>query len=460
MKIPNIDIQRQIMNITQVSHAQRSIFHKTVIFGGCVPQFWNYARQSRCSVAVISKEWAAPIFGRVPHLLLFTILLFSQIGIRQTLMPLPVYAADCAANLATMRDLMNHYNVITIDDLSTTSDIEGRTFVGGDLISQNSATFATRLRKLDPAESTLDIVGDIVAGNPLNLNAGSLHLGGERNGRIINFNGGGQLVQDALLTKLDVAAMLNAASTDLAALTPNNNASIPSGQPGPLRFTVADKQSTDAAIFHVDAADIFENRFVQQIELQPYRAETIVINVAGTKIDWRHGNMIGNFVNKNWQGNLIWNFYEATSIDLDGKNFMGALLAPLADVTTTGPIDGSVAAHTLTTRAAVRQPEYTGNPSIACATPTADLYVVKSSNPDPVVAGMPLIYTIVVTNYGPDSAENVVVIDSLPDNVTFRRADDSCHFQQDTVTCTQTIIPANWTTVFTIEVDVHATSAE
>lgn len=41
------------------------------------------------------------------------------------------------------------------------------------------------------SEAMLVVVHDIVAGNPLNLNAGSLRIGGTSNGRKINYNGGG-----------------------------------------------------------------------------------------------------------------------------------------------------------------------------------------------------------------------------------------------------------------------------
>ncbi len=399
---------------------------------------------------------------------------------------------------------MGHYNLITLDDLSTTSEVEGRTFVGGDLVSKNSATFATRLNKNSATDPTLVIVGDIAPGNPLNLNAGSLHLGGARNGRIINFNGGGFLVADPTLAALDMQGILETGSRNLANFTANNTATIPTGQPGPFRFTVADKKSTDTAIFHIDAADLFENRFVQQIELQPYRAETIVINVAGTTVDWDYGNMIGNLVNKNWRGNLIWNFYEATTINLNGHNFMGALLAPYADVTTSGNIDGSVAVKTLTTTAEVHQPEYMGNPTSACpavtptptvtttltatststvtpmptATPTstvapmptgtptptpvplADLTVTKSSQPNPVVAGASLLYTITVTNHGPQSAENVIVTDQLPVGIIFHTATNGCTEQGGRVTCSLGLIPVGSSAIVTIDVDVDTTTAD
>jgi uncharacterized repeat protein (TIGR01451 family) len=50
--------------------------------------------------------------------------------------------------------------------------------------------------------------------------------------------------------------------------------------------------------------------------------------------------------------------------------------------------------------------------------PGADLVVTKTDNPDPVTAGDNVIYTVTVTNRGPDDVTNVVLEDVLPDDAT------------------------------------------
>jgi uncharacterized repeat protein (TIGR01451 family) len=55
---------------------------------------------------------------------------------------------------------------------------------------------------------------------------------------------------------------------------------------------------------------------------------------------------------------------------------------------------------------------------------SADLSISKTDSPDPVVAGDPLSWTIVVTNDGPSTAFDVVVTDTLPAGTTFVSGQD------------------------------------
>jgi uncharacterized repeat protein (TIGR01451 family) len=57
--------------------------------------------------------------------------------------------------------------------------------------------------------------------------------------------------------------------------------------------------------------------------------------------------------------------------------------------------------------------------SVTVACPVIDLAITKTDNPDPVLLGDQLSYTLGVRNNGPDTATNVVVTDSLPSDVTF-----------------------------------------
>ena len=62
---------------------------------------------------------------------------------------------------------------------------------------------------------------------------------------------------------------------------------------------------------------------------------------------------------------------------------------------------------------------------IVKATPSVDLAVIKTDDPDPVLAGQNLTYTVTVTNKGPDVATGVTLTDTLPGNVTLISATPS-----------------------------------
>ncbi len=60
-----------------------------------------------------------------------------------------------------------------------------------------------------------------------------------------------------------------------------------------------------------------------------------------------------------------------------------------------------------------------GAPVITPVNMDADLVIDKSSTPNPVKAGELLTYTLNIGNLGPSIAENVIITDELPANVTF-----------------------------------------
>src|SRR5690242_14760632 len=72
------------------------------------------------------------------------------------------------------------------------------------------------------------------------------------------------------------------------------------------------------------------------------------------------------------------------------------------------------------------------------ATGTADLAVDKADSPDPVATNGALTYTITVSNFGPDTATNVVVTDKLAGGLTYVSATSTagkCNLKGNTVTC-------------------------
>ena len=286
-------------------------------------------------------------------------------------------AAASAQSLSSLSD----YNVVVSRNFSTNSDVEGRTLVGGNLTSGSSANFGNRLQNKVPRNDlVLRVAGNIASGNPINMNAGSVELGGSRNGRIINFNSGGSLISNPGVSYTGIIDDLTLASQNLATFGANSNAMLVSngpGQPGHFRMT-ASPNASGLAVFSINSSDLFGNNRVQQIELITNNAANIVINVAGQAVNWNAGNMVGDLTQNKWRELVVWNFYEATTIDFGSKNMNGQILAPNADVKAAGPLDGSIFAKSLTTTGEVHLPGYKGT-------------IPFSPVPEPSAAGLVLL---------------------------------------------------------------------
>lgn len=278
---------------------------------------------------------------------------------------LPLIAFASFGSVASAQNLsaLSDYSVVVSGNLSTNSDIEGRTIVGGNITSTSSANFGNRLQNRVPKEDlVLRVAGNIVSGSPIQLNAGSLELGGSRNNRTINFNGGGSLVSNPGVSYNGIIDDLTLASQSLATYGANSNAMLISNgpnQPGPFRLT-ATPDAGGLAVFSINASDLFGNSRVQQIELITNNSANIVINVAGNSVNWTAGNIVGDLTQNKWRELVVWNFFEATNINFGSRNMMGQVLAPNASVTASGNIDGSIFARNLTTTSEVHLPGYNG----------------------------------------------------------------------------------------------------
>jgi len=71
------------------------------------------------------------------------------------------------------------------------------------------------------------------------------------------------------------------------------------------------------------------------------------------------GNAVGSMVSEQWRDKIIWNFFEAESINLT-KQLNGSLLAPLAHLENRTPIEGTVVVKSFTQRGEVHLSSYSG----------------------------------------------------------------------------------------------------
>lgn len=85
-----------------------------------------------------------------------------------------------------------------------------------------------------------------------------------------------------------------------------------------------------------------------------------------------------------------------------------------------------------------------------CLSVFTDIAAAQSLAANSLISGQNLVYTLSVTNLGPQAAANVVVTDTLPANVTFVSASPGCTYLSGQVLCPAGILAVNASTNFTV----------
>jgi choice-of-anchor A domain-containing protein len=304
----------------------------------------------------------------------------------------PLPAARNAQSVNAGFQALRDYNLIVLKDLQSNSEVEGRTFVGGN-VSGGSANFFTKPHGLTGGTGL--VVGGNVTGGAKQINNGaSLKVGGNLDSGA-NMNGGGSAQVDGNATKLNAngAAVYvdgNVSHTNAkdiyygGSLSTSNGAKhagdhSANGLQTQIQQQVADytRELTDTsaylaglgatqalsysndgqqAIFDagvgsgvaVFAIADLNAALKKQSQLKfafPSSYDLVVINVAGLNVTLPGGINFGAVANLGQK--VIWNFYQATSVDLGAKSWFGTVLAPNADLRIGNYIEGSVAAKTL-----------------------------------------------------------------------------------------------------------------
>jgi uncharacterized repeat protein (TIGR01451 family) len=181
---------------------------------------------------------------------------------------------------------------------------------------------------------------------------------------------------------------------------------------------------------------------------------------------------------------VLTNYGPSTARDVDVKDFLPegvtlqtatidggvacltAALCQLGDVaagdvvtmTLVGDVDPSLLAGTLLTNTAHLfsdsldpNPDNDEDDAISTVAALAQLTIEKRDWIDPVGAGGDVVYQIAVTNSGPSDAQDVIVVDVLPSELTFLNSTADCvEAPSGTLTCTLGTVAAGETATFNV----------
>jgi choice-of-anchor A domain-containing protein len=240
-------------------------------------------------------------------------------------------------------DILRQFNVVTIGDFATNSDVEGRTVVGGNLTA--GATFHNNPGAAQAsAFRALTVYGSTTTGQPLNVNnGGGVTIAGSAGG-IINLNGGGgrsigggpDAPAPSPLPDFTASFVtpLTALSAQLAGLAANSVLPGPATPGFPNNVPITASAGIGLAVFNVTVAEL--SAFAS-FSVNLNGRDAAIFNVSGASYTGQ-----ANFLNATSVArDLIWNFTGATSLNFQ-RQWGGTVLAPLASVSNATPIEGSL----------------------------------------------------------------------------------------------------------------------
>lgn len=254
------------------------------------------------------------------------------------LLPAALLAAAClgsaasAATALSASTILNDFNAVVFTNGSTAHDIEGAAVIGGTF---SGATVYGHPTTSQPAGFGALTVFGATSGGDIDLdNSGEAYVAGAR-GAKISFNGG-RYIGAPGATITDFVTPLSALSTSLSTLSATG--SMPA--PGNNEVIKATPGANGIAVFNLSASDLAH---IPSYGVELNGASTVIFNVSGTTVDFDANDESGT----TGADNIIWNFYQATSVDLQ-TDIAGTVLAPLAHVTNGNQIDGVLVADSWT----------------------------------------------------------------------------------------------------------------
>lgn len=306
----------------------------------------------------------------------FTVSRFSDFaaltaaGLATALLVTPASAATYTAD-----ELLRQYNIITFDGLTLHDEVEGRALVGGGLVMANAAQLMFDKTANQAGFADESIITGNITGATLNVQNGSnITVGGNVSNSTLELNGQGTALIGGTLSAnanqgtkrtnqwaadpgfgdrfpQDVAATFTATSDRLAALG-GGQATVNGNQ-----LVFGQTPTNGRSVYSIGFATLAA---ASEFKFDLNGADTVIINVTGTS-----GTIAANFVTgdtgfEDLADRVIWNFTDATTVDLD-RQMWGFLLAPLAHFNGANTnFEGTVVARTATTHGEMHSQQWRG----------------------------------------------------------------------------------------------------
>lgn len=267
---------------------------------------------------------------------------------------MPASAALVGQSISTGIAALKEWNVVSFNNFTSSNHVDGRVLVGGNFTSNNMNILGNNVPATTYGTGALTVAGNAnLSGSSINL-GGGINVGGNLSGNYNNngnnavtyggtntsfannttaTNGGASFTNALISQKNDIKASLTSLSSNLAALANTGGVAV-GGDSNNQSITVT---GSGLQVLNWSEA-MFEGTSNQALNVTVPSGATLVINVAGTDIDFnRNFNTYANMQN------VLFNFYEATTVDI-ARQFSGSVLGVFADITggNSGNIDGTV----------------------------------------------------------------------------------------------------------------------
>lgn len=279
---------------------------------------------------------------------------------------LAIAAAGCVLGDPLMASPLSDFNLIALNDVTGDSEVEGRAFIGGDL-SGPTKNFVTLSAGLSSPVSTAGLAtgdGLIINGQLLgdaNVNNGAnTRVRTADAGATVNSNGGGSVTYlDAGVAGIatQVTAAVATADGYLAGLTADST--VDDSDFNNLVFNAAPGPD-GVAVFDLTPS-LFTARNGTYDLAGDLSADLFVIRVAGTGLSASNAlNPNSNeFNDPSFQSRVVFYFPDATTLDLNALG--GSVVAPLADLTLSTAVEGTVVANNVLLNGEVHLPTLDGH---------------------------------------------------------------------------------------------------